>query len=81
MSAVVSPNPTAVKKKRHLDLAKPTGIGLVVIAMLPLVIMPLLSIFIFGCHFLAQAKFDYQQRSDRLQCDFWCLSGLGDDQV
>ena len=39
---------SAVGKKRHFDLARPTGISLVVLAMLPLVIMPLLSIFIFG---------------------------------
>ena len=39
---------SAVVKKRHFDLARPTGISLVVLAMLPLVIMPLLSIFIFG---------------------------------
>lgn len=46
--AVASSNLSAVKKKRRFDLAKPTGISLVVVAMLPLVIMPLLSIFIFG---------------------------------
>lgn len=44
----VSYNNSAVVKKRHFDLARPTGISLVVLAMLPLVIMPLLSIFIFG---------------------------------
>ena len=49
MNAVTYDNSTTVKKRRrHFDLAKPTGISLVVIAMLPLVIMPLLSIFIFG---------------------------------
>jgi sulfate transport system permease protein len=48
MNAVTYDNPAPLKKRRHFDLAKPTGISLVVIAMLPLVIMPLLSIFIFG---------------------------------
>ncbi len=48
MNAVAYPNSTTVKKKRRFDIAKPTGISLVVLAMLPLVIMPLLSIFIFG---------------------------------
>ena len=48
MNAVTYDNQTAVRKKRKIDLAKPTGISLVVIAMLPLVIMPLLSIFVFG---------------------------------
>lgn len=33
---------------RRFDLAKPTGIGFVVLAMMPLVILPLLSIFVFG---------------------------------
>ena len=48
MNAVTYDNPPRIKKRRHFDLAKPTGITLVVVAMLPLVIMPLLSIFIFG---------------------------------
>src|SRR5215207_3112927 len=33
---------------RRFEIAKPIGIGLVIAAMLPLVIMPLASIFIFG---------------------------------
>ena len=44
----ISYHNSTVVKKRRFDLARPTGISLVVLAMLPLVIMPLLSIFIFG---------------------------------
>ncbi len=33
---------------RHLDLAKPVGIGFILTAMMPLVILPLASIFIYG---------------------------------
>ena len=33
---------------RHFDVTKPVGIGLIIAAMLPLVIMPLASIFILG---------------------------------
>jgi sulfate transport system permease protein len=42
---LAKPSPLA---GRRLDLAKPLGIGLVVAAMMPLVMMPLASIFIFG---------------------------------
>lgn len=34
--------------QRHVELAKPFGIGVVITAMLPVVILPLASIFIFG---------------------------------
>jgi sulfate transport system permease protein len=32
----------------HIDLARPVGIGFIVLAMMPLVILPLASIFIYG---------------------------------
>jgi sulfate transport system permease protein len=40
-------NKTAIGRRR-LDAAKPVGIGLVLLAMLPLVMMPLASVFILG---------------------------------
>jgi sulfate transport system permease protein len=47
MSAVTNPGTSAVIGHRA-DLAKPVGIGMVLAAMMPLVIMPLASVFIFG---------------------------------
>jgi len=42
---------TAVSSMRHVrgkDLAKPFGLGMVILLMLPLILLPLASIFIFG---------------------------------
>src|SRR5215216_1117016 len=42
---------TAIATMRHvrgLDLAKPFGLGMVILLMLPLILLPLASIFIFG---------------------------------
>ncbi|HWQ35459.1 MAG TPA: ABC transporter permease [Blastocatellia bacterium] len=47
MSTVSSTRNAAVIGHGH-DLGKPVGLGLVLIAMMPLVIMPLASVFIFG---------------------------------
>ncbi|HZS08917.1 MAG TPA: ABC transporter permease [Blastocatellia bacterium] len=47
MGAVTASRNSGVADQRF-DLGKPVGIGLVIAAMLPLVIMPLLSVFIFG---------------------------------
>jgi sulfate transport system permease protein len=44
MSAAVS----AMRHVRGFDLAKPFGLGMVILLMLPLVLLPLASIFIFG---------------------------------
>ena len=44
MSAAIS----AMKHVRGFDPAKPFGLGLVILLMLPLVLLPLASIFIFG---------------------------------
>ncbi|MBV9242373.1 MAG: ABC transporter permease subunit [Acidobacteria bacterium] len=40
--------PSGVKHVRGFDVVKPFSIGMMVIVMLPLVLLPLLSIFIFG---------------------------------
>ena len=47
MSATTYDN-SQKKVARNFDFARPVGIGFVVMAMLPLVIFPILSIFIFG---------------------------------
>jgi sulfate transport system permease protein len=47
MSAVNLHHQSALAGRRF-DVAKPIGVGLVITAMMPLVIMPLASIFIFG---------------------------------
>ncbi len=44
MSAAIA----SMKHVRGLDLAKPFGLGMVILLMLPLVLLPLASIFIFG---------------------------------
>jgi len=47
MSAVSS-NRQSTLAGRHFEVAKPVGIGLIVTAMMPLVILPLASVFIYG---------------------------------
>ena len=44
MSAAVS----GMRHVRGMDLAKPFGLGMVILLMLPLILLPLASIFIFG---------------------------------
>ena len=44
MSAAVS----AMRHVRGVDLAKPFGLGMVILLMLPLILLPMASIFIFG---------------------------------
>src|ERR1044072_1994708 len=44
MSAAIS----AMRHVRGFDPAKPVGLGMVILLMLPLVLLPLASIFIFG---------------------------------
>jgi len=48
MATANTARPSDVGPGAGFDIAKPVGISLVIAAMLPLVIMPLLSIFIFG---------------------------------
>lgn len=47
MNAIVHNNP-AVGHGRRKDLVRPVGIGFILVAMLPLILLPLASIFIFG---------------------------------
>jgi sulfate/thiosulfate transport system permease protein len=47
MSAVSEYNKTVTARRRY-DFGKPVGIGLVLAAMMPLVILPLASVFIYG---------------------------------
>jgi sulfate/thiosulfate transport system permease protein len=47
MSAVSEYNKTVTTRRRY-DFGKPVGIGLVLAAMMPLIILPLASVFIYG---------------------------------
>lgn len=47
-TAVAAGNPANHRMHHHQDIARPIGIGFILTAMLPLVILPLASIFIYG---------------------------------
>jgi hypothetical protein len=81
----------------HGDIARPIGIGFILIAMTPLVILPLASIFIYSFgkgldHFwdalispprglLTKTECDHEQRGDSVQRRVRFDRGLGDEQV